>query len=61
MTTKLSDEVIAAAETAGVPNRKIGRTGGAVLTLADGDSISISTLREAHENWFPEYMATGKS
>ena len=61
VTTKLSDEVIAAAETAGVPNRIIGRTGGAVLTLADGDSISISALREAHENWFPEYMATGKS
>ena len=60
VTTKLSDEVIAAAETAGVPNRIIGRTGGAVLTLADGDSISLSTLREAHENWFPEYMATGK-
>ena len=60
VTTKLSDEVIAAAETAGVPNRIIGRTAGAVLTLADGDSISLSTLREAHENWFPEYMATGK-
>lgn len=60
VTTKLSDEVIDAAETAGVPNRIIGRTGGAVLTLADGDSISLSNLREAHENWFPEYMGAGK-
>ena len=61
VTTKLSDEVIAAAETAGVPTRIIGRTGGAVLTLADGDFISLSTLKEAHENWFPEYMGTSQA
>ena len=56
VTTKAVDEVIAAAEIAGVPNRRIGSTGGMVLTLANGDFISISELRDAHESWFPEYM-----
>ena len=47
VTTKLSHEVIAAAETVGVPYQRIGRTGGIVLTLADGDFISLSALKDS--------------
>ena len=32
-------------------------TGGAQLTVGDGNSISLSDLRDAHENWLPDYMA----
>ena len=56
-TINASAELVVAAAAAGVPATVIGRTGGAVLTLADGNSIPLSNLRTAHENWLPEYMA----
>ena len=57
VTANESGDLLSAATAAGVPATVIGRTGGAVLTLADGNSISLSDLRNAHENWLPEYMA----
>src|SRR5579884_3814881 len=47
----------AAAAAAGVPARRIGRVGGAALTLPGGGAISVSTLTQANENWLPNYMA----
>jgi phosphoribosylformylglycinamidine synthase subunit PurL len=35
----------------------IGNTGGTDLKLGDSRAISIATLREAHETWFPAFMA----
>jgi len=35
----------------------IGRTGGTDLKLGDSRAISVAMLREAHETWFPAYMA----
>ena len=35
---------------------KLGKTGGLELTLDDSVLISIKELREAHENWFPDFM-----
>jgi phosphoribosylformylglycinamidine synthase len=52
------DAVLAAARRAGVLARPVGTTGGAALTLAGGDAISISELIRAHEDWLPGLMAT---
>ena len=51
------DAVVAAAQANGVPARVIGRTGGAALTVDDLHTISVKTLRDAHEHWLPNYMA----
>jgi len=48
--------LLEAATAAGVPARRIGSTGGARLTLPGADAISIDTLREAHERFFPDWM-----
>ncbi len=55
--TKDAEGVLADAKAAGVPAQRIGKTGGSALTLPGGQSISIAELREAHEGWFPAYMA----
>ncbi len=51
---------VAAAEAAGIPARRLGQAGGpgltACLTLGDDEPISVVTLREAHERFFPEWM-----
>jgi phosphoribosylformylglycinamidine synthase II len=41
---------------AGVPAIRIGQTGGGDLTLPDGDTISLVTLRATHERFFPAWM-----
>ncbi len=48
--------VVAAAAAAGVPACRIGKTGGDLLTLPGGEPISLCELRQAHENWLPNYM-----
>ncbi|MGH7105754.1 MAG: phosphoribosylformylglycinamidine synthase subunit PurL [Acetobacteraceae bacterium] len=48
--------LIAAAEAASVPARRLGTTGGDDLTLPDGIAISLMALREAHERFFPEWL-----
>lgn len=35
----------------------IGDTGGSELKLGDADAISVKILRQAHEDWFPAFMA----
>jgi phosphoribosylformylglycinamidine synthase subunit PurL len=45
------------ANAAGVFMPWIGNTGGADLKLGDSRAISVARLREAHEAWFPAYMA----
>ncbi len=48
--------ILADAAAAGVPAMRLGRTGGADLTLPDGVTISIERLRSAHEAFFPAFM-----
>lgn len=48
----------AAAASANVPATRIGRVGGAALTLPGAEPISVESLREAHTRWLPEYMAS---
>ena len=51
--------ILVEAETAGVPARTIGRTGGGALTASGDDPISLAQLRGAHEGWLPGYMSSG--
>ena len=48
--------VLRAAAAAGVPARALGRAGGNGLKLADGATISLARLREAHERFLPAWM-----
>ena len=48
--------VLARAQAAGVPARLLGSTGGAMLTLPDGDTISLAELRRLHEAFLPAWM-----
>jgi phosphoribosylformylglycinamidine synthase len=57
VTTGDAGKLITEAKAAGVPALKIGTTGGSALTLPGSQSISVAELRDAHEGWFPAYMA----
>lgn len=50
------DAIIEDTLDAGVEVENIGTTGGKDLTVEGILTISVETLREAHENWFPNYM-----
>jgi len=45
------------AEGLGVFAPWIGTTGGTSLTLGGARPVSVTTLKEAHESWFPSFMA----
>jgi phosphoribosylformylglycinamidine synthase subunit PurL len=48
--------LLARAASEGVPARRIGSSGGASLTLPDGDTISLAELRRLHESFLPAWM-----
>ena len=58
VTTTDPDAFAAAAAESDVPVTRIGTVGGAALTLPGAGPISVASLREAHERWLPEYMAS---
>ena len=58
LTTTAPGAMLEAAEVADVTAPVIGRTGGGSLTVDGSHTISIGELRDAHEMWLPEYMAT---
>ncbi len=58
VTTPDADGFEAAAEAAGVSVSRVGRVGGAALTLPGAKPISVESLREAHTRWLPEYMGS---
>jgi phosphoribosylformylglycinamidine synthase len=39
-----------------VPVRRLGVTGGDMLSLGD-EGIAVAELKTAHEGWLPAYMA----
>ena len=49
--------VLARAAKAGVPAIVIGRTGSERLTVGTSLSISVSELKNAHEDWMPNFMS----
>jgi phosphoribosylformylglycinamidine synthase len=44
------------ADSAGIPARRLGTSGGLDLTLPDGGSLSVADMREAHAAFFPTWM-----
>ncbi len=58
ITTADPNAVIKAAKTAGIAIARIGTTASNRLKLsADGNSIDLQALRDAYENWLPEYVS----
>jgi len=57
MPSATAHTVLAEAEAAGVPARILGRTGGLALTVAAGNTISLTKLAQAHEAFLPRLMA----
>jgi phosphoribosylformylglycinamidine synthase subunit PurL len=51
------DALVAAARNAGVNTMVIGQSGGKILTVNGGNSISVVELRGVHESWLPDFMA----
>ena len=56
-----SAALIRAAEAAGVPAMRLGHSGGLELTLPDGGTISIASLRAMHERFLPDWMDGDRS
>ncbi len=52
-----ADMFAANAESAGVSFHNLGKMGGDMLTIGDHVTISVKSMRTAHENWLPHYMA----
>ncbi|MBB4051451.1 phosphoribosylformylglycinamidine synthase [Devosia subaequoris] len=44
------------AEASGIFAPWIGTTGGTTLTLGGAKPVSVATLKDAHESWFPSFM-----
>ncbi len=57
VTAKKGAEIVAAAKAAGVSATIIGKTGGDALELSGEGTISLTSLRDTFEGWFPAYMA----
>jgi phosphoribosylformylglycinamidine synthase subunit PurL len=49
--------LLEAANAAGIPAARLGRSGGEALVLSGGRSISVRSLRDAHEATLPALMA----
>lgn len=49
--------ILVEAAIAGVPATMIGSVGGTDLSVGDLLAISVESLAEAHENWFPRFMS----
>ncbi len=52
-----ADVIVAEATKAGIAAMFIGMTGGKALTLPGEAPILLSSLRDAHEHWLPDFMA----
>ena len=53
---ELAGTIVANAEGAGVPFRRLGTVGGEALSVEGLFSVALQRLRSAHESWFPAYM-----
>ncbi|WP_137133861.1 phosphoribosylformylglycinamidine synthase subunit PurL [Rhizobium sp. FKY42] len=53
----LANFVCASAESAGVPFRQLGNVGGTALQVDDLVNVEVTRLVDAHEDWFPTFMA----
>ena len=58
LTVQDADAFQVKAEEAGIPYLLLGEVFGSTLALKGTGEIEIATLRTAHENWLPNFMAT---
>lgn len=56
VTTRDSAALEQRAKAAGIPLTRLGKVNGMVLALGGGKGLPVETLRQAHENWLPQYM-----
>ena len=54
--TGSADDVLEAAKAAGVPAALLGYSGGPSLTVDGVLSLPLAILKQAHEDWLPDYM-----
>ena len=54
-----AERFLSEAKKAGVPVTVLGETGSNALTLVDSGTISVASLRETHEAFFPDLMGAG--
>jgi phosphoribosylformylglycinamidine synthase len=52
-----AEKIVAQARAATIIVAELGKTGGEALILDDKDSVALARLRNAHEGWFPRFMA----
>jgi phosphoribosylformylglycinamidine synthase len=52
-----AEKIVEEARAAFIAVAELGRTGGDRLVLEDSDSIAVSDLTAAHENWLPNFMS----
>ena len=52
-----AEALVADATANGIAVQVIGETGGSALKLTPGQTISVASLKSAHEGWMPSYMA----
>jgi phosphoribosylformylglycinamidine synthase II len=57
ITAKDAESVVQRAKAAGVPLRRLGATGGAVLAIAGERPLPVAELKNRFEAWLPAYMA----
>lgn len=51
------DAVMAKAKAAGVKASRVGDTGGDAITLSDGSSMALKSLKDRNEAWMPAFMS----
>jgi phosphoribosylformylglycinamidine synthase len=57
VTAKQANVVVQKAQAAGVPVRRLGATGGAMLAVAGQRPLRVDDLARRFEAWLPAYMA----
>src|SRR5581483_2568699 len=57
LTAKDAEPIMQRAKAAGVPIRRLGATGGKVLTIEGERSLPVAELKRDFEAWLPAYMA----
>ncbi len=53
-----ADGILERARQLGLPGRIVGRIGGEQLQIGSTETFDLSQLRDAHEAWLPNYMAS---
>jgi phosphoribosylformylglycinamidine synthase subunit PurL len=54
--TRNEDAILRQAEDLGLPARVVAHVGGVAISIQGEDPLPLSSLREVHEGWLPNYM-----